>query len=99
MLPSDDLLVPTQQLHTALFFDISHCMLCRNKNATTAATHMGMPVLNRPYALVLGSHEDDVLMTQGVAGTFSALYVLVRFCMCPNVLASGSYSRFTVWIL
>lgn len=41
---------------------------CRNKNATTAAAQMGMPVLHRPHALVLGSHEDDLLMTQGMEG-------------------------------
>jgi hypothetical protein len=29
---------------------------------------MGMPVLDRPHALVLGSHEDDLLMTEGVQG-------------------------------
>jgi len=29
---------------------------------------MGMPVLNRPYAIVLGAHEDDVNMTEGVEG-------------------------------
>jgi len=29
---------------------------------------MGFSVLPRPYALVLGSHEDDVLMTEGVVG-------------------------------
>ncbi|KAJ1418015.1 pyrimidine 5'-nucleotidase-domain-containing protein, partial [Ochromonadaceae sp. CCMP2298] len=39
----------------------------RNKNATTAEAQMGFPVLQRPYALVLGSHEDDVQMTDGVA--------------------------------
>ena len=27
-------------------------------------------VLSRPYALVLGSHEDDVHMTQGVEGEY-----------------------------
>lgn len=32
----------------------------RNKNATTASRVMGMPVPQRPYALVLGAHEDDV---------------------------------------
>jgi hypothetical protein len=29
---------------------------------------MGFSVLPRPYALVLGSHEDDVSMTEGVVG-------------------------------
>ena len=29
---------------------------------------MGMAVLSRPHALVLGSHEDDVYMTQGAEG-------------------------------
>jgi len=43
-------------------------LICRNKNASTAAQHMGMPVLNRPYAIVLGAHEDDVNMTEGVEG-------------------------------
>lgn len=43
-------------------------IFCRNKNATTAATQMGFSVLPRPYALVLGSHEDDVSMTEGVLG-------------------------------
>lgn len=41
---------------------------CRNKNASTAGTQMGFSVLPRPYALVLGSHEDDVSMTEGVVG-------------------------------
>lgn len=35
---------------------------------TTAAAHMGMPVPSRPYAVVLGSHEDDVKMTEGLPG-------------------------------
>ena len=38
---------------------------------------MGMPVLSRPYAVVLGSHEDDVAMTEGVAG-----WLVVRDCLC-----------------
>jgi hypothetical protein len=37
----------------------------RNKNATTAARHMGFPLPERTHALVLGSHEDDVTMTEG----------------------------------
>ena len=37
----------------------------RNKNATTAARHMGLPLPERSHALVLGSHEDDVAMTEG----------------------------------
>lgn len=37
----------------------------RNKNATTASRHMGMPIPERPFALVFGSHEDDVSMTDG----------------------------------
>ena len=43
-------------------------ILRRNKNASTAATQMGFSVLPRPYALVLGSHEDDISMTEGVVG-------------------------------
>ena len=31
----------------------------RNKNVTTAVSHMGMPVPKRPYAIVCGAHEDD----------------------------------------
>lgn len=40
----------------------------RNKNATTAATQMGMSLPERPYAIVFGSHEDDVSMTDGLQG-------------------------------
>ena len=40
----------------------------RNKNATTAGRLMGFPVPERPHAIVLGSHEDDVLMTEGAPG-------------------------------
>eukprot|EP00596_Hydrurales_sp_CCMP1899_P007127 CAMPEP_0119048590 /NCGR_PEP_ID=MMETSP1177-20130426/59749_1 /TAXON_ID=2985 /ORGANISM="Ochromonas sp, Strain CCMP1899" /LENGTH=387 /DNA_ID=CAMNT_0007024695 /DNA_START=69 /DNA_END=1232 /DNA_ORIENTATION=- len=40
----------------------------RNKNASTATRHMGMPVPDRPHALVFGSHEDDLLMTEGASG-------------------------------
>jgi hypothetical protein len=40
----------------------------RNKNITTAERHMGMAVPNRPYAIVLGSEEDDVRMTEGLQG-------------------------------
>lgn len=41
----------------------------RNKNVTTTARFMGMPVPQRPYALVLAAHEDDVVrMTDGLAG-------------------------------
>lgn len=40
----------------------------RNKNATTASRIMGFPVPEREHALVLGSHEDDVLMTEGAPG-------------------------------
>ena len=29
---------------------------------------MGFPVPERPHAIVLGSHEDDVLMTEGAPG-------------------------------
>jgi hypothetical protein len=29
---------------------------------------MGMAVPNRPYAIVLGSEEDDVRMTEGLQG-------------------------------
>jgi hypothetical protein len=50
-------------------FDVvTDIVRCRNKNASTAAAQMGMPVLHRPHALVLGSHEDDLLMTQGMEG-------------------------------
>lgn len=31
----------------------------RNKNATTAARVLGMPLPQRPYALLLAAHEDD----------------------------------------
>eukprot|EP01032_Pedospumella_encystans_P010642 gene10642-12425_t len=47
----------------------------RNKNASTAAQHMGMSVLNRPYAIVLGAHEDDVNMTEGVEGLMEQISV------------------------
>jgi hypothetical protein len=51
-----------------IFEFVTDIVRCRNKNASTAAAQMGMPVLNRPHALVLGSHEDDLLMTQGMEG-------------------------------
>lgn len=38
-----------------------------NKNATTAARHMGMPVPERPFAVVLGAAERDVALTDGLA--------------------------------
>jgi len=47
----------------------------RNKNATTAARMMGFAVPERPHALVLGSHEDDVLMTEGAPGVREQLSV------------------------
>jgi hypothetical protein len=41
----------------------------RNKNVTTAAMSMGMPVPQRPHALVLTAHEDDAeRMTDGLQG-------------------------------
>lgn len=40
----------------------------KNKNATSAAIHMGMPIPERPYGLIFGSHEDDISMTDGVQG-------------------------------
>ena len=40
----------------------------KNKNATSAAIHMGMPIPERPYGLIFGSHEDDISMTDGVLG-------------------------------
>lgn len=40
----------------------------RNKNVSTAAKHMGMPLPERRHAIVLGSHEDDVTLTEGLAG-------------------------------
>ena len=40
----------------------------RNKNASTAGRFMGMPLPERPNALVLGAHEDDLSMTDGAAG-------------------------------
>lgn len=39
----------------------------QNRNATTAARHMGMPVPDRPYALVLGASVRDVALTDGLA--------------------------------
>ena len=56
------------QLQLQLGLLILFVFLNRNKNATTASRHMGMPVPERPYALVLGSHEDDVSMTDGLKG-------------------------------
>ena len=47
----------------------------RNKNATTAARHMGMPLPERPNALVFGSHEDDVAMTEGAVGVKEQLSI------------------------
>jgi hypothetical protein len=39
----------------------------RNKNVTTASRFMNMPVPQRPYALVLAAHEDDVTsLTDGL---------------------------------
>ena len=46
----------------------------RNKNATTAIRSMGMPIPDRPYAIIIGSHEDDVLMTDGL-GTVPNTYL------------------------
>ena len=40
----------------------------RNKNADTAAKFMGMSLPERSYALICGTHEDDVLMAQGAPG-------------------------------
>eukprot|EP00602_Paraphysomonas_sp_CaronLab_P004829 CAMPEP_0185022970 /NCGR_PEP_ID=MMETSP1103-20130426/5672_1 /TAXON_ID=36769 /ORGANISM="Paraphysomonas bandaiensis, Strain Caron Lab Isolate" /LENGTH=580 /DNA_ID=CAMNT_0027555311 /DNA_START=52 /DNA_END=1794 /DNA_ORIENTATION=- len=37
----------------------------RNKNASTASSHMDMPLPQRPHALILGSHEDDIGMSEG----------------------------------
>lgn len=37
----------------------------RNKLASTAAAHMNMPLPQRPYALVLGSHEQDLRLSEG----------------------------------
>ena len=31
----------------------------RNKNASTAARVLGMPLPNRPHAVLLAAHEDD----------------------------------------
>eukprot|EP01041_Mallomonas_annulata_P008380 gene8380-17283_t len=39
----------------------------RNMNASTASSHMGMPVPDRPYALVLGSEEHHTHCTHGAA--------------------------------
>jgi hypothetical protein len=47
----------------------------RNKNASTAAAHMGMPLPQRPNAIVFGSHEDDVSMTEGVKGLSNQLSI------------------------
>jgi len=46
----------------------------RNKNATTAIRSMGMPIPDRPYAIIIGSHEDDVMMTDGL-GTIPNSYL------------------------
>ena len=35
---------------------------------------MGMPIPDRPYAIIIGSHEDDVLMTDGL-GTIPNTYL------------------------
>jgi len=40
----------------------------RNKNVTTAAQVMGFPVPNRPYALLIGAHENDMNMLSGIEG-------------------------------
>jgi Pyrimidine 5'-nucleotidase (UMPH-1) len=47
----------------------------RNKNATTAMRHMGMPVPERPHVLILGTHEDDVMMSEGAQGVKEQLTV------------------------
>lgn len=41
---------------------------CRNKNVTTAAQVMGFPLPNRPYALLIGAHENDLNMLAGIEG-------------------------------
>ena len=45
------------------------------QNATTAARHLSMPLPPRPHALVLGAHEDDVGMTEGLEGLTEQLSV------------------------
>lgn len=40
----------------------------RNKNVTTAASVMGFPLPNRAYALLVGAHENDLDMLQGIEG-------------------------------
>lgn len=40
----------------------------RNKNAATAASALGFALPERANALVLGSHEDDAMMTTGTDG-------------------------------
>ena len=40
----------------------------RNKNVTTAASVMGFPVPTRPYALLIGAHENDINMLSGLEG-------------------------------
>ena len=40
----------------------------RNKNVSTAARVMGFPIPNRPYALLVGAHENDLGMLSGMEG-------------------------------
>lgn len=47
----------------------------KNKNAKTAATALGFAVPERSNALVLGSHEDDIYMTDGASGIVEQLSV------------------------
>jgi len=47
----------------------------KNKNVSTAERLMGMPVPSRPNALILGSHEDDIHMTDGLVGLQNQLSV------------------------
>lgn len=63
----------------------------RSKNATTAAAQMGMPVLDRPHALLLGAHEDDLYMTQGMeGGELMSPAVLVReICLLAYIYIDG----------
>ena len=47
----------------------------RNKNAATASSALGFALPERPHALVLGSHEDDVMMTHGASGITEKLSI------------------------
>jgi hypothetical protein len=71
----------------------------RNKNVTTAASVMGFPIPNRPYALLIGAHESDIGMLAGIEGLKEKI-ALGFFEMTTDLIdrlpVSGNYSNITI---